>query len=329
MTRPRPSLGFTIVELLVTLGIISILLCLLLPAVQKAREGARRTRCVSNLQQIVAALGQYDADNNCFPVPITATRDSTSRPLLTQGGYLSIHSRLLVYLDNTVVYNSINFDVDLTPATPLSGKENRTAIENKISVFLCPSDSGPFEDNGTNCRANVGLGPTTLASAEHPDSGNGFFGEIAVTRNAYVVDGLSHTVAFSERLRGSGPNSRGEADRDFWLLPGFVRTADNLMVGCTIAGHQGNTPASTNGGSSWFWSGREQTQYTHTQVPNGIVPDCLNRHVPPSGMATARSNHPTGANAAMGDGSVRFVPDTINQAVWRGFGTRNGGELVD
>ena len=329
MIRRRRTRAFTLIETFTTVGIVSLLLALVLPAVQAAREGARRHQCLANLHQLMLSLQSYHNVNNCYPVPVTATIDYRSRPRIMQGGYPSIHSRLLVYLENVTVYNSINFDVDLLPAAPFAGSENGTAIRNKISVFVCPSDSGAFEDQGVNYRANVGLGPSVLASAEHPDSGNGFFCEVRVTRDAYIPDGLSHTAAFSERLRGSGNTELGAPDRDFWTVPGFVGTADNLLRGCQIVAREGTAPSWTSGGSTWFWSGRDSTLYTHTQVPGGAVADCLHHIFNPLGMATARSWHHGGVNVAMGDGSVRFFSNSTNQTVWRAFGTRNGGELVD
>jgi prepilin-type processing-associated H-X9-DG protein len=305
------------------------LFALVLPAVQAAREGARKAQCMANLRQMAIALQSYHNNNDCYPVPITATAMRRAKARVTQGGYPSIHSRLLPYMDNTNIYNAINFDVDLMPVALSTGSENGTAIGNTVSAFVCPSDSGPFEDRGVNFRGNVGLGPAVLQSAEHPDSGNGFFCEIRVVRDAYIPDGLSHTVAFSERLRGSGGTARGVPDRDFWMVPGFVGTADDLLVGCQIAARAEKGPTWSSGGSTWFWSGRDSTLYTHTQAPDGAVPDCLHHPVYPVGMATVRSRHPGGVNAAMGDGSVRFFLRSTNQAVWRAFGTRNGGELVD
>ena len=209
MIPRRCPRAFTLIEALTTVGIVSLLLALVLPAVQAAREAARRHQCLANLRQILMSLQSYHNANNCYPVPVTATIDYRSKPRIMQGGYPSVHSRLLVYLENGTVYNSINFDVDLLPAAPFAGSENGTAIRNEISVFVCPSDSGAFEDQGVNYRANVGLGPSAVTSAEHPDSGNGFFCEVRVTRDAYIPDGLSHTVAFSERLRGSGNTELG------------------------------------------------------------------------------------------------------------------------
>jgi prepilin-type processing-associated H-X9-DG protein len=144
-----------------------------------------------------------------------------------------------------------------------------------------------------------------------------------------VPDGLSHTVAFSERLRGSG-HQPPDPERDIFRRMGIANTADQLLMACRIAARPSNVPGYDDSGRWWFWSGRERTLYNHAQAPNGSIPDCTYGAVTPMiDMATARSRHPGGVNALMGDGSCRFVLDTIDQQVWRGLSTRNGGELVD
>ena len=255
-------------------------------------------------------------------------------------GEFSIHVRMLPYLEHQPIYNSINFTAGTVPLenfglSPLSDKIslaaiNATAMSVQVVTFLCPTDGGPFSETGNNYRANVGLGPDTSQWAEYRDSGNGLFVEVRVGRPAYVTDGLSHTVAFSERLRGSGQDGRAVPERDFWPMYEDAQTADELLQGCRVMARPGVTPVFTVGGRWWFWLGRERTLYTHTQQPNGRVPDCLLlRAIAAPGMATARSWHPGGVNVLMGDGSTRFVQDSIDLAVWRGLGTRNGGELVD
>jgi integrase len=127
-------------------------------------------------------------------------------------------------------------------------------------------------------------------------------------------------VHASQEHQGSGPN-RKAAD---------VYSADELLLGCRIAARPGTTPTFSRGGGSWFWTDRKRTLYTHTQPPNGRIPDCLLLQMDcPYGMATARSWHLGGVNLLMGDGSTRFVKETIDVQLWRAFGTRNGGELVD
>jgi prepilin-type processing-associated H-X9-DG protein len=167
-------------------------------------------------------------------------------------------------------------------------------------------------------------------SAEYPDSGNGLFLEQGLTRPSSVPDGLSHTAMYSERLRGSG-GPDVNPDRDSFGLLVLVLTADDLILAARAAARQGSLSGYfTDQGRYWFWTGRERTLYNHAQAPNGMVPDAISMNIMTArGMATARSNHPGGVNALMADGSVRFVSETISQAVWRGLGTRNGRELVD
>jgi hypothetical protein len=237
------------------------------------------------------------------------------------------------FLDRKSTYDAINFSISTSPR-PLDSYQafgnvaNLTAINTQVSIFLCPSDVGPMDNTGVNYRGNVGVGPMNNTSIEFPDSNNGLFPELGFVRAAYVPDGLSHTAAFSERLRGSAnvpvPN------RDFWQSTGFVGTADDQLKACRIVARPDAAGVFTAAGDHWFWSGRERTLYSHTQVPNGLVPDCLDLHVLTGvGMATARSWHPRCVNVLMGDGACRPVGSSISQAVWRGFGTRNGGEVLD
>lgn len=213
---------------------------------------------------------------------------------------------------------------------------NFTARHTGIVGFLCPSDGGPFRAVGVNYRANVGVGCYPARSFLSPDSGNGLFRELHVCRPADVTDGLSHTAAFSERLRGSG-RQESVPQRDYWtsLLDGELGTADNLLVLCQASARTSYPPGFqlkgfTASGDSWFWVGRDRTTYTHTQSPNGTIPDCLLGALrTPPGLSTARGMHPGGVNVAMGDGSVRFVPDSIPRPVWRGLGSRNGAEAVE
>jgi prepilin-type N-terminal cleavage/methylation domain-containing protein/prepilin-type processing-associated H-X9-DG protein len=339
--------GFTLIELLVVIGIVLVLGAFLIPAVQSARESSRRAFCQNNLRQLGIALQNYDSSYGCYPQCNTSSfRDTREKGSweahVVYNGEFSIHVRLLPYMELRSVYDSINFAVG-TAAPELFGggarltkpdlsalvAVNATASATRVAAFLCPSDGGPFAEAGTNYRGNAGVGPAGGTSAEYRDSGNGLFSDVWLTRAAYVTDGLSHTAAFSERLRGSGEDDRPLPERDFWAMPPYVISADDLLRGCQISARPGATPVFTRGGRWWFWAGRERTLYSHTQEPNGRVPDCLLKMVFPFGMATARSRHYGGVNVLMGDGSTRFVKESIDRSVWRGLGTRNGGELVD
>jgi prepilin-type N-terminal cleavage/methylation domain-containing protein/prepilin-type processing-associated H-X9-DG protein len=345
LARPR-RLGFTLIELMVVMGIISIVAALLLPAVQAAREAARRTRCRNNLRQLTLALHTYHDVHECFPIANATTlapAGANGLHPVAYNGEFSIHCRLLAGLDQVALYNSINFEIGTispasvgvwrpSPADLALIAANATAIQTGLAVFVCPSDGGPFGQAGTNYRANAGVGGHPARSYLHPDSGNGIAAEwrgpIGIAR---CPDGLSHTIALCERLRGSG-GSPLNAGRDVWeMRTGVWGTGDDLIIACRVSARSDNGGSGFAGsGDSWFWRGLDRTHYVHAQVPNGLVPDCLHGGThPPFGMATARSLHPHGVNAAMLDGSVRFVSETISQNVWRGFGTRDGGELVD
>lgn len=331
--RPHRPLrrGFTLIELTVVVGIVCLLIALLLPAVQSAREAARRSQCQSNLHQIGLALHGYHESNNTFPPALTGIH-------AWYFGLFSIQVRLLPYLDNAPLFNSINFILGTHPpdsyGVPLDSTEraansvNVTAYQTSLAIFLCPSDARAFGP-ANNYRGNVGVGPTKHTTAEYPDSGNGMFPEIVMVNAAHVIDGLSHTVAFSERLRGTGSSSSPDPERDAYAISFELFTADQLIQGCRIAPRNGFRPFVASG-NWWFWTGRERTLYSHTQEPNGTVPDCLSgSSVTADGMATARSLHLGGVNALMADGSGRFILETIARPVWRGLGTRDGSELVD
>lgn len=340
----RRRAGFTVIELVVVTGMICILVALLLPAILAARGAARDARCKSNLRQIGLALNSYAAGHLAFPVASTTALGRPSADgfyAVVYNGQYSIHARLLPGLDQGPLYASINFSVGTVPS-PVFGPAileqergarndvNLTAMRTQVDVFLCPADGGPFE-SGVNYRGNVGVGMYPSTSFIHPDSGNGFFGELSCTREAQVIDGLSHTVAFSERNRGSGAHPM-KPERDLWSMRGGVLgTGDDLLTACRISARTNRDPFGfAHAGDSWFWLGRDRTFYNHAQAPNGTIPDCLHgSSLPAFGMATARSHHGPRVNALMGDGSVRSVADSISIQVWRGLGTRNGGELVD
>ena len=332
-TVERERSGFTLIEVLVVMGVLAVLAGLLLPAVQAAREAARRMQCGSHLRQLGLALHQYHDIHHSYP-----PRNSTHSPQ-SHLGFFSPHTRMLPYLEQSTLYNAVNFTVGTVPPETMSVPllpewvsiiaVNLTAASTGVGVFLCPSDGGPFRASGCSYRGNTGVGPEGHTLAQYPDSGNGLLPEVEFVSMASVPDGLSHTVAFSERLFGTGRRDDPDPGRDYFGVVGQIETADQLLLGCRAYARRGSL-SFVHGGRWWFWSGRERTLYNHAQVPNGRIPDCLFAGlITGQGMATARSLHLGGVNVCMGDGSVRFVSERIDQAVWRGLGSRNGGELVD
>lgn len=332
------SAGFTLIELLVTIGVIAILIALSLPAVQAAREAARRSLCANNLRQIGLASQGYSDDFSMFAP--SSTNFATGPFTIVYFGAYSPQVRLLPYLEQGSLYASINFTTGTVPPDAIGGiaspqgatliPPNTTAARTGLAVFLCPSDRGGTAGPGCNYRGNTGVGPFGSTNLLHPDSGNGLFPDYSFVPTSFVPDGLSHTAAFSERVRGSGQPGRPSPEQDVFgaYSAKTMFTADQTLSICRASAYSGASTF-TGSGAWWFWFGRERTLYCHAQVPNGTTPDCLQEGLPSFGMSTARSRHPGGVNVLMGDGSVRFVVETINQAVWRGLGTRNGSELVD
>ena len=337
----QPRSGFTLVEALVVVSVIGLLMTLLLPAVQSAREAARRSQCENNLKQIGLALHAYQASNNTFPVNWGLPRVD---PVL-KGDFVvgdrpySALARILPYLDQAPLYASINYQVENFPTDPSSDfatPENKTAGTTSLAVYLCPSDamSGPTP-YGSNYRGNYGVGPSAGTTRETYDSGVGFYAFPEVLGPESFPDGLSHTAAYSERLRGSGKSDDGIFPaRDFGNIfaPGIGlctdRDADFALKCCQLAATR-DFPGFRMAGFTWFYGDFGCTAYNHAQEPNGRIPDAITGPALWNGIVTARSLHPGGVNSLMADGSVRFVLDSIARTVWRGLGTRDGNELVE
>lgn len=329
--------AFTLIEMLVVIGIIGLLAGLLMPAIQSAREAARRVQCANNLKQIGIALAAYHAVINCFPVDFNyyatfpQSSNSTGRVQM-----LSSLSRILPYMDQTALFNSINYSVEADPHPQgiYPDPTHITAYTTTVQTFLCPSDA--LSGSGSNnYRGNVGVGPSVAVSAEAPDSGNGFFIYPGYTTAASFPDGLSHTAAFSERLRGTGNVDQARPERDLSATDGvpycLERSADYSLDCCRVASRTA-FPAFTQAGWTWLFSGRMYTTYCHAQEPNGSIPDGaskFNFHSGGWGVTTARSWHRGGVNVLMADGSTRFVSEHVQRPVWRALGSRNGGELVE
>ena len=325
--------GFTLIELLVTVSLIGILVALLIPAVQSAREAARRSSCSNNLKQIGVALNSYYSTYQAFPYYVADYRYAPLGKWTGPGRFLPVQVRLLPHLEQGPLYNAANLFLERDPVT--GDAANETITRTTIGVYLCPSDGSAFPtEGGNNYRASIGIGPQWGPNVESPDSGNGFFDKHALINTASLfTDGLSHTVAFSERPRGSGLQGSGTPERDYSNLAPYpdaaLRDADWALQWCRVAAAQlGMT--FVQGGQTWFEERREYTSFCHAQEPNGVIPDALDRRYPLSwGISTARSWHYGGVNTLMGDGSVPFFKETINRRVWRALGTRSGGEVVD
>ncbi len=331
--------GFTLIEILVVISIIGLLCSLILPAVQSARESARRIQCSNNLKQIGLALYGYESTNNSFPLNwADELRAPLGIPSNTYARPFSALVRMLPYLEQQSLYASVNFDVQLYPINTGSNffpyPANLTVYSTSVSVFMCPTDSGGnLANHGSNYRGNYGIGPFPSTNSYVYDSGVGFYSMTPpVLTTASFPDGLSHTVAYSERLRGTGKGSTViDPSRDFGNIQQMIycvdRDGDYALLCCQLAAARG-FPAYRSAGFTWFFGDFECSAYNHAQEPNGPIPDAIVRSGN-FGIVTARSNHIGGVNALMADGSVRFVTNKTSRVTWRALSTRNGDELVE
>ncbi len=315
-TVQRP--GFSLVELLVVIGIVAILVGLLLPAVQAAREAARRAQCANNLKQVTLSLHSYEASWGGFP-PALQCGSQAQPPRL--GWCHSLHSEILPYIEQNSLYNAVNFFVPGYSLETYITRSNDTALGTRVDVFLCPSDSYGWSapTGSTNYRANMGICVYCGAGAFPPGG---------VVSLAAFRDGTSNTIALSEKLVGNTLGMNYDPARD-WLpyhksiLPS---SGDQWIAVCS---NQSNSDyAQFNAGRSWLFPGGIYTWFYVVVPPNSGIPDCGSVLDGGTGVFAARSLHPGGVNAAMADSSVRFVSSGIATATWRALGTSDGGEVI-
>ena len=336
MSRRRGTdrCGLTLLELLIVVGLVGLLLALVMPAVQQSREAARRARCASNLRQIGLATQQYIASSGVFPANwgVPDFYDAGSGPIQGDMKAFSAFVLLLPHLDEVGLYHSVNFNVGIVDPHRPSGTFGRygleahaTAMRTVLGVLICTSDGVPALTRGTagtNYRANNGT-ERWYISYDGPFMSRGG----RQNSPADVLDGLSATALFSEKLRGR--SGRLDPRRDMVIGGlGADHTVDESLAACES---QGAAHGFYNcAGLAWFVSDLAQTNYNHVTEPNSHIPDCvLPGSASVSGLIGARSNHPGGVSLAMADGSVRFVSQSIARSVWRAIGSRAGGEVVD
>jgi prepilin-type N-terminal cleavage/methylation domain-containing protein/prepilin-type processing-associated H-X9-DG protein len=309
----RRRAGFTLIELLVVIAIIAVLIALLLPAVQSAREAARRMQCVNNEKQIGLALHNYVESRTALP----------GADLVFNVTETSALSHVLPYLEQSIVFNSINFDFSYQDI------HNNTAMMTVINGFICPSDlPDPIPSLGgqTNYMANMGSG-IVWQSAIGPNTGmpqpNGVFYGNSATTFAGITDGLSNPTFFSERVLADGNNSIVSPIADVFFSPGFPLTPDDAMQQClavNINDLHNQFPLFM--GAPWLCG---QHIFLHVTPPN--TRSC-GFFIALRAVMPASSRHPGGVNVLLGDGSVKFVKDSVNLQTWRALGTRSGGEVI-
>jgi prepilin-type N-terminal cleavage/methylation domain-containing protein len=322
----KPRRGFTLIELLVVIAVIGILVALLLPAVQSAREAARRAQCSNNLKQIGLALSNYESALRVYPFGVGG-----GGPPGNVVNRWSAQSQLLPYLEQPALFNALNFvGVPWLNVNPVFGPMNQTALTTKVAGFLCPSDvdriNDPLNTAHNNYRACAGTLPYNLKN-DSPDltgrNNGGFWFQSAVSP-ARVTDGLSMTAFFSERCLGD--TAAPDPLSDYYI------TNDTLDE-CRLSGPRHsprlNDPYEWSG-DRWADGNALYTRYHHALPPR--FPSCLlggSQDYDSQAAVTATSRHTGGVNVMTGDGAVRFVKDSIDAHIWAALGTIAGGEVLD
>jgi len=340
--------GFTLVELLVVIAIIGILVALLLPAIQAAREAARRTQCTNHLRQLGIAAQNYESAHKAFP--IGRKKGTTALgATVPQWGHLAY---ILRYTEEDAIYNMIDFG----PAPPALGLGKQEVRFQKPVTFICPTDSedrmndvvcaqadGSWLNAGrTSYHGNGGSDTgksfeiTVAAPAiEYREQNNGIFVTNVAIKIKQITDGTSHTGMYSERCLGDADNNKIESPSDWFHISGNNQTADVVYTKCT-----GATPS--KGAAQWSCSGRNwvhgdyaTSRYNHIMPPN--APACTQttagtiNAIPineDGGAHTASSRHKGGVNLVCADASTHFVSNDIDRLVWQAIGSRNGGEVI-
>ncbi len=329
----RRRVGFTLIELLVVIAIIAVLIALLLPAVQQAREAARRSQCKNNLKQLALAFHNYHDVYKMFPKGHYGIAGGSS--WWGHGAMFSI----LPYLEQTALYN--NYDLNLSYDNGTNSQVRRS----RIPVFLCPSDR--IISNGlagNNYAGNSGSNVTLYSGVSATAVGartNGVIVQGRETPMSDIFDGTSNVLLLGELLQGDGSDS-SVTDSDIVRNPTTPTFANNAFptqseidaAGVSCAANESSIPSEASlstCGSDWVSPYPHQTLF-HTAVPPNwkyrscafgpAFGLCSDR----SGLVSSRSRHTGGVQVALADGSVRFVGSNVDLITWQRLGARDDGQ---
>ncbi|AGA29786.1 DUF1559 family PulG-like putative transporter [Singulisphaera acidiphila] len=324
--------AFTLIELLVVIAIIAVLIALLLPAVQAAREAARRAQCVNNMKQIGLAMHNYHDINNALPPAKIRSGSCTTQYPASNGlpaGWVlntTAFTMILAQLEQTTLFNAYNFSHASSAAAWTGGNStvaggnasaNTTVVGTLVSAFACPSDLPPrvIDDQPTTAtwpysRHKARESSYALMSAEYTDyscpqefganpPGRGMFFNDIATAVAQVRDGLSNTSMVSE--------IRQETFDEPNFGP-YWGSGTHTSTHCWVVPPTSAYASMTTPNAPWGLYGPNPKKLSYAWITSSL--------------------HPGGVNQTMGDGSVRFIKNTINVYTWYSLVTIAGGEVI-
>ncbi len=297
--------GFTLIELLVVIAIIAVLIALLLPAVQQAREAARRSQCANNLHQLVTAMHNYESSYTCFPPgsigPMVGDNNfaapwaDPSVGNCCPWGHFGWPAMILPQIDGTNVYNIIDFTVPAyvysiiengSQRGPAGDPKNKLAATSMPPVFVCPSSpraqpANQNKDYGIN-------GGTGTCCPERAQTGmNGIAFVNSCVRMGHIIDGTSNTLMFAELTHTT---------KHSWL-------------------------DANKGSNPFFWVHHPSEGYVDATAQD--IPDTVSDN-----NRAAESHHVGGVQAIFSDGHLRFISDNIDVNTYIRLFSRNGNEVV-
>lgn len=331
----KETRAFTLVELLVVIAIIGILIAMLLPAVQAAREAARRSQCQHHLAQLIIAVNNYEMAHTAYPTGTIAAAGPVRS--VAQGYHHGWTTQLLPYVEETMTYRHID------PALSVYDAGNAKVRAHNIAVYRCPSAwlGGPGYSDYAGLQHDLEA-PIDVAN-------DGVFFLNSHVRYQDISDGSSQTFFLGEKLATAGDlgwmsgtrailrNTGTRLNAALSLTagqpalrapvgaPGTEEAADVTPTTTTsadaVAEAQPATPAQDAQNT------QEEAAAEASQVESASIK--FGQPVGPLAVGGFASDHPSGANFAFGDGSVRFISETISTAVYQQLGNRHDGKLMD